>query len=91
MKCEYCGVTDEEIDAAKNSGRVKKSQKRSFNTYFHVDRKNPNGGYNSKNCVLACVLCNNAKSDMIDAENFKDYFGTAMHNFWIGKKSGDNS
>ena len=89
LKCEYCGVTVEEIDAAKNSGRVKKSQKRSFNTYFHVDRKNPNGGYNSKNCVLACVLCNNAKSDMISDTDFKKYFGKAMKDFWIGKKETD--
>ncbi|WP_258554252.1 hypothetical protein [Helicobacter cinaedi] len=30
---------------------------------------------------MACVLCNNAKSDMINAENFKEYFGEAIGKF----------
>ncbi len=92
MKCFYCEATEDEIRIAKETGRIIESDKASFNTFFHIDRiDSKDHHYNKTNCVFACVLCNNAKSDMIDAENFKDYFGTAMHNFWNGKKSGDNS
>ena len=52
-----------------------------FNSTPHIERKDSNAGYNVDNCVLACSLCNNAKSDMMNAENFKTYFGKAIGKF----------
>ena len=57
------------------------SKKPSFTATLQIDKKDPDNGYKADNCVLACVLCNNAKSDMINDENFKNYFGEAIGKF----------
>lgn len=36
-----------------------------------VDRKDNNLGYYIENCVLACAVCNNAKSDKFTHEEFE--------------------
>ena len=86
--CYYCGTTEKVLKAHKI-----KSKKKSFTGTLHIDKKDPDKPYTSANCVLACALCNNAKSDMINAENFKTYFGekmgefiTALHNDEISNK-----
>lgn len=77
-KCHYCGITQEEITAIFKN-RFIKSKK--FSPTMNIERLNSNEGYTQKNTVLACPLCNNAKSDMISAEDFKEYFKEAMSNF----------
>lgn len=80
----------EDLFRSKNeSKRVQKgkplySEKPSFSSSFHIDRKVPNGGYGDNgNCVLACAFCNNAKSDMVkDADEFKSAFGIAIFSFY---------
>lgn len=39
-------------------------------------------GYGKENCVFACVLCNNAKSDLIGANDFKHFFGGKIKEYW---------
>lgn len=39
-------------------------------------------GYSEDNCVFACVLCNNAKSDLIGADDFKHFFGGKFKEYW---------
>lgn len=40
-------------------------------------------GYNADNCVFSCVLCNNAKSDLIPAEQFKSLIAPGIKNYWV--------
>ncbi|MBF7047814.1 hypothetical protein IY804_06995 [Campylobacter volucris] len=49
---------------------------------MQIERLDPDKGYNEENCVLACCICNNAKSDMINTENFKKYFGKHIKSFY---------
>lgn len=81
--CSYCNVDETTLLHAfdKTTG-VLSSKKRSFNATLQIDQKLPNTGYNKDNCVMACVLCNNAKSDMISAEDFKKYIAPSIAAYW---------
>lgn len=95
--CYYCGTTEKVLkelfpkkdeDNQQDTDKTQsvkahkiKSKKKSFTGTLHIDKKDPDKPYTSANCVLACALCNNAKSDMINAENFKTYFGEKMGEF----------
>ena len=46
------------------------------------ERKDPDGDYCADNCEFACVICNNAKSDMISAEDFKKFFVPGIKEYW---------
>ena len=77
--CYYCGVKE---TISKDAFENKKLYSKKFTGGLQIDRKDPDKGYNKYNCVFACVLCNNAKSDMISETNFKKYFGKATKAFW---------
>ncbi|EPE3793287.1 hypothetical protein ACSIDX_000173 [Campylobacter lari] len=81
LKCHYCGIDEEKL---KNlfENKLITSKKPSFNSSLQIERLDPDKGYNEENCVLACCICNNAKSDMISAENFKKYFKTPIESFY---------
>ncbi|MCR6571798.1 hypothetical protein [Campylobacter insulaenigrae] len=81
LKCHYCGIDEKNLkDLFKN--KLITSKKPSFNGSLQIERLDPDKGYNEENCVLACCICNNAKSDMISAENFKKYFKTPIESFY---------
>ena len=77
-KCYYCGTTQKELDRLFDDELVSSSK---FGATLHIERKRAKKPYDIDNCVLACSLCNNAKSDMINAENFKGYFGEPIRKF----------
>ena len=77
--CYYCGVKEFESETAFDT---KKIDSKKFSGKLQIDRKDSEGAYSEENCVFACVLCNNAKSDMISAKDFKVYFGEATKKFW---------
>lgn len=94
-KCFYCGITKKElddiidhsneIDDDYKSGRYHKSKKGRNawnNSNMEIDKKNPNMGYNKDNCVFACHLCNNAKTDIVQFEDFKDYIGPGIKKYY---------
>lgn len=78
QQCHYCGTTQEELERLFDDELVSSSK---FSATLHIEQRTPKQGYNETNCVLACVLCNNAKSDMINDENFKRYFADSMKKF----------
>ena len=90
-QCYYCEIDEQTVKDAFNQGKIS-SKKRSFSGNLQIDRKVPpteesstedsDGGYNHDNCVFACVLCNNAKSDMIPADVFKSHFGKTVNAYW---------
>ncbi len=84
--CHYCGTTESNLKklfkiSDNDKGKPLYSKKPSFTATLQVDRKDSYKGYNGDNCVLACALCNNAKSDMINYDNFKTYFKKSMQSF----------
>ena len=84
-KCYYCSVASSTVEDAFDCSHGEPlifSEKPSFNGTMQIDKKTPEKGYNEKNCVFACVLCNNAKSDMISEEDFKKFIAPAFSDYW---------
>ena len=82
-KCWYCEVHEDTVRKAFAEDKgVISSKKRSFSGELQIERKNPNGNYCADNCEFACVICNNAKSDMISEGDFKDFFVPGIKEYW---------
>jgi predicted DNA-binding protein YlxM (UPF0122 family) len=92
QKCGYCDVTQEQLYTLfdKNrrilpyleSGReYKKAPKRSSGT-LEIERLDSSDSYNNENIILACPLCNNAKSNLIDEESWRELFVPAMKQYY---------
>ncbi len=79
--CCYCGIDENTLKNAFENGVVI-SKKPSFSGELQIERKDPNGDYCHDNCEFACVICNNAKSDMISAEDFTTYFILGIKEYW---------
>lgn len=79
--CCYCGIDENTLKDAFKNGLVI-SKKRSFSGELQIERKDPNRDYCHDNCEFACVICNNAKSDMITEEKFKDFFVPGIKKYW---------
>ena len=80
-RCYYCEVDEKALKDAFDL-KIISSKKRSFSGELQIERKNPNGNYCADNCDFACVICNNAKSDMISAENFTKFFVPGIKKYW---------
>jgi len=75
--CHYCKTS--EVDLIKLFNNVFKPKKEAWkNGTLQIEKKEPDKGYIPENCVLACVLCNNAKSDLITDKDFEVYFAEPM-------------
>lgn len=85
-KCWYCEVDEDTVRAAfakdEKGECVISSKKRSFSGELQIERKDPDGDYCDNNCEFACVICNNAKSDMISAEDFTKFFVPGIKEYW---------
>lgn len=85
-KCCYCEVDEDTVRAAfakdEKGECVISSKKRSFSGELQIERKDPDGDYCADNCEFACVICNNAKSDMISEGDFKDFFVPGIKEYW---------
>jgi len=82
--CYYCEVSEKTLRSAfEKYSQFSASTKKSCSPKLQIEHKSAKNFENNKeNCELVCVLCNNAKSDMITAEDFKKYFGKAIGVFW---------
>ena len=85
-KCGYCGISQEELyeifGEEKNVLPLNDAVKRSSGT-LEIERKDSTGNsYGADNIILACPLCNNAKSNLIDEENWRMLFVPAMREYY---------
>ena len=79
--CCYCGIDEETLKDAFEQKHIS-SKKGAFSGELQIERKNPNGNYCNDNCEFACVICNNAKSDMISADDFNKYLVPRIQEYW---------
>jgi len=86
QECEYCGITQEELsrlfDKEKRVLPLNDKEKRASGT-LEIERKDSiNNKYSTENIILACPLCNNAKSNLIDEENWREIFVPSMKKYY---------
>jgi len=80
-KCEYCGVTEEEL-ALLNKDEQMINKRTTRGRTLELDRKKPNEPYdNLDNLVMCCYWCNNAKTDTFTHDEFK-IVGEAIGSIW---------
>ncbi len=84
--CHYCGIYEE--DFIRIWGEFYGGRKRG--PKLEVDRKDNLVGYEIDNCVLACAICNNAKSDKFTYAEFK-LVGKIIQQIWERRKIGASS
>lgn len=95
-ECGYCGVTQKELQRLfeNSENRVlpflekdrvyKKLPKRASGTLEieRLDSAKEYGYGDNHNIILACPLCNNAKSNLIDQDSWKELFVPAMQAYY---------
>ena len=85
-KCHYCGIAERDFIPIWGKFYTKKnSSKKGRGERLELERKDNGEGYSVKNCVLACAICNNAKSNIFTCEEFKEV-GKAIEKIWFLKK-----
>ncbi len=75
--CHYCGIAEGDFIPIWKGKFYKNRGER-----LELERKDNEKGYSKKNCVLACAICNNAKSDKFTYEEFKRV-GKAIKKIWL--------
>lgn len=86
-KCHYCGI---EEDAFPVAWRLKETPFYGlpYRGYtLEIDHKDYKQGHSIDNCVLACALCNMAKSDMFEYDEFKKV-GEVIKEIWQKRVDG---
>jgi len=76
-ECHYCNIEEEDVRLI--WGEIYGGIKRGG--ILEVDRKNNSQGHTPQNCVLACAVCNIAKSDIFTYEEFKRV-GAVIKEIW---------
>lgn len=81
---EYCGISEKDC---KDLLHTKRAATRG--QHLEVERRIPDDDYNTKNCILACYVCNNAKSDFMSKEEFKELI-PGIQAFWESQRKKKN-
>ena len=89
--CDYCAISQEELKLIfplkiplNYELKIKSgdSPKRASGT-LEIERKDSeNNSYHVDNLILACPLCNNAKSNLIDEKSWRELFVQPMRNYY---------
>lgn len=81
-RCHYCGISEDEFYQVWGGpfyGGFKRGHR------LEIDRKVNSLGYDIENCVLACSVCNMAKSDKFSYDEFKQV-GEVISKIWQNRK-----
>jgi 5-methylcytosine-specific restriction endonuclease McrA len=82
-QCHYCGIEEEDFPKIWGDefyGGIKRGR------ILEIDRKGNNEPYSLENSVLACALCNMAKSDKFTYDEFKKV-GELIRTIWQKRKN----
>lgn len=80
--CGYCGVEEFKLQKLfdKENGPLK--TKRGRGRTLELERRDSiSNEYSPENCLLACYVCNNHKSDLITEEDHLRYFAPAIKKY----------
>jgi len=81
-KCEYCEITEAEIQSLLDKEQLKTKRLKTRGRKLELDRKIPDLKYEKlDNIVLCCYWCNNAKTDTFTYEEFKEV-GKVISKIW---------
>jgi hypothetical protein len=89
QKCAYCEISQDSLYILFNKeNRIlplvnnnKVRIKRGSGT-LEIERLDSSKKYSKDNCILACPLCNNAKSNLIDEKSWRDLFVPQMKKYY---------
>jgi len=85
QKCGYCAISQEELYSLFREDQklpLNDAIKRSSGT-LEIERKDSTeNSYDKKNIILACPLCNNAKSNLIDENDWRNIFVKPMREYY---------
>jgi hypothetical protein len=80
-KCHYCGIEEKDIQVLWNKFYGSYSRSR----HLEIEHKNGNHkDFTPENLTLACCVCNCAKSDVFNEEEFKKV-GKTIQEVWKAK------
>lgn len=80
--CGYCGISQDQLyELFSNKLPLNEKTKRSSGT-LEIERLNSAGNYSKENIILACPLCNNAKSNLIDEDSWREIFAEPMKRYY---------
>jgi len=79
--CHYCKITEKQLELLANNKLINTKRYYRRGKTMEVDKIDPNGEYTLENIVLACYMCNNAKSDEFSEEEFKE-IGIVISKIW---------
>jgi 5-methylcytosine-specific restriction endonuclease McrA len=82
--CCYCGIEEEKLAKLFDYDTGILYTTRGRGRLLELERVKTKGSenvYTTKNCALACYLCNNHKSDLISAEDHKKYFAPQIRKY----------
>ena len=83
-QCAYCEIEERKLKTLFTSNVLKSKRKRGLS--LGIERRNSiTNHYSPTNCVLACYVCNNTKSDFINEADFKKYFVPAISEYLADK------
>jgi 5-methylcytosine-specific restriction endonuclease McrA len=86
-KCGYCGISQDqlhEVVKKRNGNLTLNAKKKRSKGTLEIERLNPSleQGYQYGNIILACPLCNNAKSNLIDEASWRELFVPSMRKYY---------
>ena len=87
--CGYCGITQNELyELFSENLPLNDKTKRSSGT-LEIERLDSDKDYSEENLILACPLCNNSKSNLIDESSWREIFVEPMRGYYeklLGKE-----
>lgn len=86
--CGYCGIEEYKLNELFDYKTGFLETKRGRGRSLELERKGtcPNL-YNEENCILACYLCNNHKSDLISEKDHMTFFAKNIREYLDAKYS----
>ena len=87
-KCAYCGIEEFKLQELFNSENGILKTKRGRGKVLELERRDSGSNqYSPDNCVLACYVCNNHKSDLISETEHLSYFAPSIKKYLDSKYS----
>lgn len=82
--CDYCKIEEYKLQKLFDFENPILETARGRGRYLELERKDAAEGaneYSRENCVLACYLCNNHKSDLISEKDHRKYFARQIKQY----------